>query len=255
MHLNSKTFGYGRPIVLLHGLFGSGDNLRTVASNLAIDHTVWLPDARNHGDSPHTSEMSYDLMAKDLWDFFQENQIPRASIVGHSMGGKTAMRFALQFPALVDRLVGVDIAPRQSNPAHLEILEALQKLDLKAFAARREIEASLASSIPSLGTRRFLLKSLGRNAEGKFCWKLNLAAIAGQYPNVLAEVTSTGALPFTGPTLFVRGALSDYLTDADRPQIQQWFPAAQIKSVAGAGHWVHADATDAFLKILRGFLD
>jgi len=255
MMLNFQTFGQGSPVVLLHGLFGSGDNLRTIALGLSERHAVWLPDARNHGGSPHASEMDYDLMSEDLRQFLLNHEIPRVSLVGHSMGGKIAMRFALLNGDFVDRLAVVDIAPRQYPPRHLEILEALLALELDRFQDRRQIEDHLAGSIPELSVRRFLLKNLKLNVGGGYHWSLNLPAINAEYPKLNADVTGNGGKPFSGSTLFIRGELSDYFHETDQPQIQAWFPSARFCAVPGARHWVHADAPRALLSILCDFLD
>jgi pimeloyl-ACP methyl ester carboxylesterase len=254
VQLHYQKLGTGHPVVLLHGLFGSGDNLRHVASGLATHHAVWLPDARNHGASPHEPEMNYDLMAADLRRLVLDQGLTRASLVGHSMGGKIAMRFALCFAELVERLVVVDIAPRKYSPKHLDILHALSALNLDHFTDRLALEARLAPAIPELSVRRFLLKNIARDITGKFRWKLNLPGILQNYPKLNADVTMEGAGRFDGPSLFVRGELSDYCSLSDEPFIRTWFPAAQFATVAGARHWVHADAPEAFLKLLRGFL-
>lgn len=246
--------GRGRPLVLLHGLFGSADNLRSIAIAFAVDHTVWIPDARNHGASPHAPEMDYDLMAGDLMRFFEDHSLHHAHVVGHSMGGKIAMRLALLSPDRVERLAVVDIAPGLYAPRHLEILQSLSQLDLPRFQDRRLIESSLADAIPDLAVRRFLLKNLSRDGAGEFHWKMNLSALNSEYPKLNADVTGRGGKPFEKPCLFVRGELSDYITAADEPLIRKWFPSAEFRNVPGAGHWVHAEAPAAFLKILREFL-
>jgi pimeloyl-ACP methyl ester carboxylesterase len=252
MQLHFKQLGQGEPLVLLHGLFGSADNWFGVAPKLAEKFHVLIPDLRNHGHSPHHAEMDYPLMAADVEKFFVAQKLTSACVIGHSMGGKVAMQFALDFPARVKKLVVVDMAPRAYQRAHDHIFEALLELDLAAFQTRPQIEAALAPKIPSLNLRRFLLKNLGRTDDGKFIWKLNLRGVAENYSR-LGEVLNAGQ-PFAGPTLFLRGGKSNYLTAADEPEIRRLFPATQIQTIPAAGHWVHADAPEGFLRLVLDFL-
>ena len=252
MQLHFKQLGQGEPLVLLHGLFGSADNWFGVAPKLAEKFHVLIPDLRNHGHSPHHAEMDYPLMAADVEKFFVAQKIESAHVIGHSMGGKVAMQFALDFPARVKKLVVVDMAPRAYKRAHDHIFEALLELDLATFQTRPQIEAALAPKIPSLSLRRFLLKNLGRMEDGKLVWKMNLRGVAENYSR-LGEVLNAGR-PFTGPTLFIRGGKSNYLTATDEPEIQRLFPAAQIQVIPAAGHWVHADAPEEFLRLALDFL-
>lgn len=252
MQLHFKQLGRGEPLVLLHGLFGSGDNWFSVAPRLAEKFHVFLPDLRNHGYSPHHPEMDYPLMAADLERFFASQNLAGARVIGHSMGGKVAMQFALDFPARVKKLTVVDIAPRAYRRAHDHIFAALLALDLTAFQKRRQIEAALAPEIPSLVLRRFLLKNLGHDDRGKYFWKMNLRGLAENYSR-LGRVVS-GKNSFAGPALFVRGGKSDYINAADESQIHRLFPAAKIRTLAAAGHWVHADAPEEFARLLLDFL-
>ena len=252
MPLHFKQLGQGEPLVLLHGLFGSGDNWFGVAPKLAEKFHVFAPDLRNHGHSPHHAEMDYPLMAADVEKFLTDQKIESAHVLGHSMGGKVAMQFALDFPARMKKLVVVDIAPRAYVPAHDKIFSALLALDLESFQTRSEIEAVLASEIPSLNLRRFLLKNLGRNNQGNFFWKMNLRDVAENYPR-LSEVLNPQN-QFDKPTLFICGGKSDYITAGDEQEIKRRFPAAQIKTIATANHWVHADAPEEFLRLVLEFL-
>jgi len=244
MPLHFKQLGHGEPLVLLHGLFGSGDNWFGVAPKLAEKFYVFAPDLRNHGHSPHHAEMDYPLMAADVEKFFAAQKIESAHVIGHSMGGKVAMQFALDFPARVKKLVVVDMAPRAYKRAHDHIFEALLAVDLNSFQTRAEIEAALEPKIPSLNLRRFLLKNLGRDDHGKFFWKMNLRGVAENYSR-LGEVLSLKN-HFEKPALFIRGGKSDYITTADELEIRRLFPAAEIKTIAAANHWVHADAPEEF---------
>ena len=252
MLLHFKQLGHGEPLVLLHGLFGSSDNWFGVALKLAEKFHVFVLDLRNHGHSPHYAEMDYRLMAADVEKFFVTHKLENASVIGHSMGGKVAMQFALSHPARVKKLVVVDMAPRAYAPAHDKILAALLALDLKAFPTRTEIEVALAAEIPSLNLRRFLLKNLGRNDDGSFQWKMNLRAVAENYPS-LGEALSV-AIPFTNPTQFIRGGKSDYIRAEDEAEIHHLFPSAKIETIRGAGHWVHADKPEEFVRRVLDFL-
>jgi pimeloyl-ACP methyl ester carboxylesterase len=251
MRLYFKEYGKGEPLILLHGLFGASDNWHTIATRLAERFHVIVPDLRNHGQSPHSDEMDYPLMAGDLAELLAAQGLPGADILGHSMGGKVAMQLALTQPKLVRKLVVADISPRGYTPLHNEIISALAALDVSSFSARQEIEEMLAGPIPSLNLRRFLLKNLGRGAGGKFEWKINLAGLEENYPSVRAAVAGT---PFAGPTLFIRGGRSEYIQATGEPLIQELFPHAEIRTIENATHWLHADAPDEFVRLVREFL-
>jgi len=252
MQLHFKQLGHGEPLVLLHGLFGSADNWLGVAPKLAEKFGIIALDLRNHGRSPHHAEMDYPLMAADVEKFFVAQKIASAHVIGHSMGGKVAMQFALDFPARVKKLVIVDMAPRAYARAHDKIFTALLALDLPSFQTRQQIEEALAPEIPSLNLRRFLLKNLGRDAQGGFVWKMNLRGMAENYSR-LGEVLNAGK-EFSGPTLFIRGGRSDYINAADEAAIRRQFPAAEIQTIAAANHWVHADAPEEFVRLVLDFL-
>jgi len=185
-------------------------------------------------------------------EFMTMRGIETASVIGHSMGGKTAMQFALQFPDKVEKLVVADMAPRMYLPSHDKIFAALLALDLKTFSARQQIEDALEPAIPSLVLRRFLLKNLGRNAANEFFWKINLRGLAENYSRLGEAVLA--APPFAGPTLFIRGGRSKYIVDGDEKLMRELFPHAQIQTMPDASHWVHADQPEEFLKLVLGFL-
>jgi esterase len=252
MQLHFKAFGQGKAVILLHGLFGSADNWHHVALRLAEQFQVFAVDQRNHGRSPHSDEMNYSLMAADVEKFFLARGIQSALVVGHSMGGKTAMQLALQFPNRVEKLVVVDMAPRAYTPAHEKIIAALLALDLSKFQTREQIETALEPEIPKLVLRRFLLKNLGRDAAGGFIWKINLRGLSGNYFHLRQPVSAL--VPFAKPALFIRGGKSNYINDADEPLIRGLFPQAEIKTIAEASHWVHADQPAEFLRLVLDFL-
>jgi pimeloyl-ACP methyl ester carboxylesterase len=252
MQLNFKSYGQGQPLIILHGLFGTLDNWQTHAKQLAEHFLVYLFDARDHGRSPHTDHIDYPTMAEDLLEFMEQNWIYKAHILGHSMGGKTAMEFALTYPEMVDKLIAVDIAPKTYPPGHNEIFEALFSIDLNTLKTRQEAEAILEKNVPAYSTRQFLLKSLSRSQDGGFEWKMNLPVIFRDYPKILEAPTATGV--FSGPTLFIRGGQSDYVLDSDWPTVLQYFPAARLETIPNSGHWVHAEAPEVLLQLVQAFL-
>jgi pimeloyl-ACP methyl ester carboxylesterase len=252
MPLYFRESGQGRAVILLHGLLGASDNWHYVALGLARDFHVFALDQRNHGQSPHRAEMNYPLLAEDVNQFMAAQGLAAARVIGHSMGGKTAMQLALQFPARVEKLVVADMAPRAYPHAHDAIFAALLALDLPSFPTRQQIEDVLAPEIPNLVLRRFLLKNLGRDEAGRFFWKINLRGLAENNSHLCAPLAA--AAPFPKPALFLRGDQSDYLGPADEPRIRELFPQAEIQTIAGAGHWIHADQPAEFLRRVRAFL-
>ena len=250
MHLHYRTYGQGPPLIILHGLFGSLDNWHRVSELLGAHFHVFAVDQRNHGQSSHAPQMDYITMAEDLENFCRV-QSP-AHVLGHSMGGKTAMQFASMYPDLVKRLVVVDIAPKPYPPVHQQILDALLSLDLSAYKTRTEIERALEPQIPDLTLRRFLLKNLLLLPDGSFKWKMNLPAINNSYPELNRELN--WSRPVEIPTLFVKGKKSDYILEQDLPLIRKLFKNAEITTVEAVGHWVHAEAPETFVRILLDFL-
>jgi esterase len=219
---------------------------------LAQRFQVWAIDQRNHGRSPHSPEMDYRVMAADLAELMAAHGLERAAVLGHSMGGKTAMQFALDFPARVERLIVVDIAPRQYAPQHDQIFAGLLALNPATSQTRTEMETALAPWIPERGLRQFLLKNLTRDAEGHFRWRIGLHEIHQNYTR-LGEPVS-GQAPSYLPALFVRGEESSYLQDTDLPLIRHLFPKAELCSVPRAGHLVHTDNPEGFQCCLEDFL-
>lgn len=256
MQLHFKQMGQGRPLVMLHGLFGSLENWLGVAPKLAGTFHLYLVDSRNHGLSPHNREMNYPVMARDLADFLDAQRLERAIVLGHSMGGKTAMQFALDYPARAEKLVVVDIAPRERPFEHEKIFKALLALDLAQFQSRREMEEALETDIPDLTVRRFLLKNLksttSPDSTPRFEWRIPLDLIYQNYPQICNAIAP--AKPFNGPALFLRGGKSHFVQENDDPQIRKLFPQARIETISAANHWVHADAPEEFLQRVLSFL-
>ena len=252
MELNFKTLGQGEPVIILHGLFGMLDNWQTIGKQLAEHHTVYLVDQRNHGRSPHLPDFDYSLLAEDLRQFMEAQWIHRAHIVGHSMGGKTAMQFALDNPDMVDKLVVVDIAPIAYKGGHQKIFEALFSVDLDHLEDRKQATQKLSEKIDEPGVRQFLLKNLSRKKEGGYRWKMNLESLYKNYQQILGPLEAYA--PYEDPVLFIRGAQSNYIEDATKEDIEALFPAYQLETIPDAGHWVHADSPKALLSLLTNYL-
>ncbi len=196
--------------------------------------------------------MDYRLMAHDVIELMDSNGVERSHVLGHSMGGKTAMQFALAYPSRVEKLVVADMAPRSYPPQHNKIYEALLALDLSKYQQRSEVSEALAAEIPDQSLRLFLLKMLGRRPDGTLFWQTNISSLQANSAGL--RVALTAAVPFAGPTLFIRGERSDYVQDEDFPNIHGLFPRAIIHTIKGAGHWLHVDASEAFVGELLAFL-
>jgi len=246
--------GDGPPaIVILHGLFGSGDNWHAIARELSRHYRVLLPDLPNHGDSPHSVDMSYVVMAGALNETMTAHGVERACLVGHSMGGKVAMTLALTRPERVSALVVVDIAPRSYPAYHKDIIETMRSVPVKTLAARSKADVYLAEGIPDRGVRAFLMKNLVKAEDGEgYAWRLNLPVIAEQYESISSWPSPEGR--YDGPALFVAGGRSPYMKGADSGELAPLFPGARIERISDAGHWVHAEAREEFLDILSDFL-
>ncbi|MBX3101047.1 MAG: alpha/beta fold hydrolase [Bacteroidetes bacterium] len=239
-------------LVILHGLFGSADNWRTLGLRMGELARVLAVDQRNHGHSPHTEVWDYPHMAADVAALIGQEVNGPVHLVGHSMGGKTAMYLAAHYPHLVRTLTVVDMAPGRNKRGHDAILEALNSIDLSTLQQRAAAEAVLQQYIPEASIRQFLLKGLYRTDAGGFAWRYNLPVITRRYDEILVGMEGNPA--YTGPTLFMRGGNSPYVKDTDWPLIQQLFPQAQLVTIPGAGHWLHAETPQPFLSALGQFL-
>lgn len=253
MRLHFQSLGAGKPVIVLHGLFGSLENLHSFNQRMGERYCVYAVDQRNHGRSPHSPEMDYGLMAEDLLELVQAERLSPVRLVGHSMGGKTAMEFALRFPQRVAALVVADIAPKAYPPHHQQILEGLLALDLSRHPTRRQLETALEPWVPELGVRQFLLKSLTRHSSGHhFAWRMGLREIAANYERLREAIP--GGRTYRGPALFIRGERSAYLSEADLGPARHLFPDAKMAVVPGAGHWLHAEAPEVFYRLVAAFL-
>lgn len=239
----------GPPVLILHGLLGSAGNWRSIARRLGERHRVFSLDLRNHGDSPHVEHMDYPAMAADVHAFLDTHDLQTVTVIGHSMGGKTAMRLALDHPRRVDRLVVVDIAPTKSLHDHGPVLRAMVSLNLARITRRGDAERMLAPEIPDPAMRQFLVQNLVNSAAG-FAWRINLPVIESSMTALLDFPVDADTQPFAGATLFLRGALSDYVLERDEAAIRRLFPNASVVTIEGAGHWVHAEQPARFLEVL-----
>lgn len=252
MQLHYEEYGEGPVLIILHGLFGSLENWRTLSKLFARSFHVFALDQRNHGRSPHRSECTYQAMAADLREFMETRALSSASLLGHSMGGKTAMLFAVTYPDVIDKLVIVDIAPKAYTHGHDDIFDAMFSLDLSAIQRRQDAEARLAAKLPDLALRQFLLKNLDRDEAGRFRWRLALEELYTNYPELLKAID--WRQPCTRPTLFIRGGQSDYIRESDIPSLKSLFPQANVVTIPNAGHWVHAEAPQEFARVVLDFL-
>ena len=255
MKLFYREFGSGQPVIILHGLFGQSDNWVTVARRIADQFHVFIPDQRNHGQSPHASIHSFPAMADDLSAFIEEHGIVNPIIIGHSMGGKTAMTYALENAGAVKKLVVIDISPRRypERKIHTQVISQMMNIDLRTVTTRTEVEKILDSQISDSRVRMFIMKNLYYKLHGQLAWRLNLEAINQSMDLLFDGISSDNR--YMGPALFVRGGKSDYITDSDIPLIENLFPSAIIKTISGASHWVHADAPEELCYLLSSFLE
>lgn len=252
--LNYKQYGEtGQPLIILHGFLGSLDNWHTLAGEWSkAGFKVYTLDQRNHGKSPHTMEHSLQLMSDDLLDFMEQQQIPEAIILGHSMGGKVAMQFALQHPAKTIKLIAADIAPRAYKPGgHDEVFKAIFNVDLKHIQTRKEAEEAMKPFLGDFGTRQFVLKSLERTENG-FDWKFNIDTLFREYNQAIMAIEPHA--PVQIPALFIRGGLSLYVQEKDHADILALFPQAKIETIPHAGHWLHADKPKEFFDAVSAFM-
>lgn len=263
MKLFYRKFGHGCPLVILHGLYGSSDNWVSFARSLSGYFKIYVPDQRNHGQSPNHSDHSYQDLSDDLSEFIHEHAIVKPVLIGHSMGGKTAMFFASKFPELIRALVVIDISPRhyneddEENPRflkHRDILRILAELPVEKFKTRADADKALLKYIRIERIRHFLLKNLTRDEKGHFIWKLNLPALRSNLDNIMDGLEKEKSLPDDCPVLFVKGELSDYISEKDMYLIKTLFPQADIKIIDGAGHWVHAEKPDELFNTIYEFL-
>ncbi|MGA3287441.1 MAG: alpha/beta fold hydrolase [Bacteroidota bacterium] len=239
-------------LIILHGLLGSSDNWHSFGKIFGEHFRTFVLDARNHGHSPHSDVFHYHAMSEDVVEFVRLKNLSSVSLLGHSMGGKTAALVSLLHPELIDKLIVVDIAPRSYQAHHDHVFDALTSLDLGMFEYRKDIDEALSKKIQEAPLRQFLMKNLIRDDSGKFHWKMNLEVIEKNYAQINEELPRVHQ--FDKPTLFIRGENSEYIQMKDLPVINQLFPNAELATIKNAGHWVHVDAPEEFADTVVNFL-
>ncbi len=254
MKLFSNIIGEGKPLLILHGYLGMGDNWKTHALNLAKEgYEVHLIDQRNHGRSFHSDEFNYPLLVEDLRNYIEDHQLEKPSILGHSMGGKVAMLFAVTYSNLLDKLIVADMSPKSFPPHHNAILKALNSVDFSVQNTRKLVDQKLAEFIPEIGIRGFLCKSLYWEEKEKLNFRFNLKSLTENYEEIIIALPNNTS--FKGETLFLGGEKSGYITEEDRPLINSHFPNYKIVKIANAGHWLHAENPKDFFYELVSFLN
>lgn len=254
LQLNFREYGSHEPtLVILHGVLGSAQNWQRVAKALGESMRVLVLDQRNHGNSPHTATHTIDDLREDLRDFFEQQKLARAFVLGHSMGGMAAMEFAFHYPEHVRGLIVEDIAPRGYRSSSVEIIAALARIDLSALASRQQADDLLAQFIPNEVVRQFVLTNLVRNAEGAWQWRMNIAALA-TYQHALANYEAPVHARFAGETLFIGGAASEFHIDHFHDLIMHHFPNSRLEMLPEAGHWLHFEKWELFVRLVREFV-
>ncbi|MDX2191595.1 MAG: alpha/beta fold hydrolase [Bacteroidota bacterium] len=252
MNLFFRKIGAGKPLIILHGLFGSSDNWLTMAKMFANEYEVYLIDQRNHGQSPHSAEHNYELMSADIMSFISDNHLVNPVIIGHSMGGKVVMKLAIEHPELFEKAIVVDIAPRQYQPHHQEYIAGLQSINLSTLNNRNEADKQLSKYVQNVAERQFLLKNLYRTEDGFFHWRMNLNVLSTYISNIY-EGTNLN-LRCELPILFIKGENSNYISKQDEVDIKTIFTNSIFKIVPNAGHWVQAEQPVHFHEVVSEFL-
>jgi esterase len=251
MKLYHRELGQGQPLILLHGIFGSSDNWLTQARLLSADYRTYALDLRNHGQSPHDEKFDYPSMVEDVLEFIEINKVHDPVLIGHSMGGKVAMNFAVAHPDELLKLIVVDIAPKAYSMLDYVILDGLKAIPVEKITSRNEADQVLAEFVKEPDVRQFLLKNLQRKPDGGYIWKLNLTAIADNLDQIGADLQFKGT--FDKPTLFVRGSRSNYVKDEDVSRIREVFPSAVLETL-DTGHWVPTEKPKEFLELVTRWL-
>lgn len=255
MNLFYQQFGSGQAFIILHGLFGSSDNWKTIGNALSKQFEVYLIDLRNHGRSFHDSEFSYSAMSMDIQDFILEKKLDNIILMGHSMGGKVAITFALQHPEKINKLIIVDVAPKYYAPHHKKHIDAFRSIDLNAVVSRKEVEDHFTKIVADKGERQLLLKNLYWTENDRLAWRLNVDAISDNTEELCKGQEGVSSIGFEKPTLFIKGENSNYIRAEDELTIKKLFPNSLIKSIPKAGHWLHAEKTQEFLDCILSFVE
>jgi pimeloyl-ACP methyl ester carboxylesterase len=253
MKLYFRKFGSGQPMIILHGLFGQSDNWNSLAKQFGENgFEVYAVDLRNHGLSPHSNDWSFQVMSDDVHELITDNNLKNVVLIGHSLGGKTAMLCTLQHPESIDKLVVADIAPKYYPPHHQSVLAGLEAVDFNVVKTRREAEDILSQHISDFGTKQFLLKNIYWKEDGKLDWRFNLKVIAENMEVVGATFPVTDSVDV--PSLFLRGGKSNYILDEDMDAIHDLFPRSMLETIENTGHWLHAEKPKEFFERVLNFL-
>ncbi|HRK53827.1 MAG TPA: alpha/beta fold hydrolase [Cyclobacteriaceae bacterium] len=252
MELYFRELGQGSPLIILHGLFGSSDNWYSLSKIFAEKYKVYVVDQRNHGQSPHDSEHNYKVLTDDLNSFIEDHKIEKPIIIGHSMGGKTAMNFAIRFPEKLSKLIIVDIVPKAYPVHHDSILEGLTAIALNQLESRGQADEILSQYVPEPAVRQFLLKNLARDKDQSFEWRINIPALEAHIDDMGAALQYEGK--FEGSALFIVGAQSKYFEPGDDVVIKSYFPKAEIATL-NTGHWVQAENPKEFMETVYNFVN
>ncbi len=252
MLLHSKILGNGEPLLILHGYFGMGNNWKSLANKFSEHFEVHLIDQRNHGRSFHSSDFNYELMAEDLYNYIMHHQLKNVNLLGHSMGGKTAMLFATTYPKRIHKLIIADIAPRYYSTHHQFILEALNSVDFSTITKRRDVENVLANYIDEVGIRQFLLKNVYWKNKTELAYRFNLESLTKNVEEVGVALPSFNT--FNKEVLFLKGENSGYIATSDKALIEAHFPQVTIQTIKNAGHWLHAENPVDFYTNVISFL-
>ncbi len=253
MDLFFRKLGKGKPLIILHGLLGLSDNWLPLGKSLSENYEVILVDLRNHGQSPHSFNFSYTFMCLDLGDLYKRLDIKDAILLGHSMGGKVAMKFALDHPSLVEELIVVDISPGPSPTQYVDILKSMLNVDFSKYKSLKDVESCLEKTIEGKQLRQLVMKNIQRQDKTRLAWKSGIEEISANLSEIFIEIM--GDTPFPKPTLFVKGSNSNYITESDLTIIKNSFPNYELNTIKDAGHWVQVDAPVAFLKVVNAFLN
>ncbi len=257
MKLSSTIIGEGKPLLILHGLYGSSDNWVSIAKVLAKDFCIHAIDLRNHGRSPHSPIHNYEVMAEDIKEYLDTHNIDKAFLLGHSMGGKVAMLFTLNYPERVKKLIVADIAPKnypRNYDGHIQILGVMKSVDLSQMQTRKEVENALNAKLRDNRVTQLVLKNLYRKKEGGFEWRININVLQESIENISGGTEDWDGKQTKVPTLFMKGGNSAYLTIEDDFTIKKYFENSEITAIPNAGHWLHAEQPELVIKTILYFI-